>query len=151
MRETLGLSLYILHIVERSSGQIKVTYPSFSLGSLIEVAERKVREFIRSETDSLQACELYTNHNIYAQIIRIDMDNPETEHNIWLYEFNKGSLSDSIQNISSFKDTNESNIRSAIYIALGRNLDVVADLVMDTLQSTLQIPSAIGTKKVKGV
>ncbi|MFX3643496.1 MAG: hypothetical protein ACE3L7_33395 [Candidatus Pristimantibacillus sp.] len=132
MSGTIGLSLFILHIVEHG-GQIKVTYPSFSLGSLIEVTERKVQEF-------------YLELDGYAQIIRIDMNNPETEDRIWLHDFkSEASLSDSIRNISTynkaFKGTNESTVRSAIYFALGRNLEACADLVMDTLLSTLQIPS----------
>ncbi|MCW3794009.1 hypothetical protein OM416_20650 [Paenibacillus sp. LS1] len=132
MSGTIGLSLFILHIVD-PGGQIKVTYPSFSLGSLIEVTERKVREF-------------YLEPDGYAQIIRIDMNNPETEDRIWSHDFkSEGTLSESIRNIrryhNAFKGTNEATVRSAIYFALGRNLEACADLVMDTLHSTLKISS----------
>lgn len=139
MRGTIGFSLFILHIVDRDF-KIKVTFPSFSLGSLIEVTERKVREF-ELEPDG------------YAQILRIDMNNPEKADLIWLHDFkSECSLSDSIRDISTYneaiKETNEATLRSAIYFALGRNLEACADLMIDTLHSTLQIPCE-GTANTK--
>lgn len=129
IKET-GLSIFILHIV--ISGQINTTRPSFSL-----------KELKIAIPDYLGVLNVPIADNLsYARIVQIDMNNPKQEREIWFFNFKCAtSLSDSISTINTeeFDRTNEALLRSIINVALGRNIEGFADLIFDTLQSTLQL------------
>lgn len=133
--------LFILHVIDE--GQSKRTIVDFSLSRLAHQAETVISNYLSNHGFSHSGSDDLQTEDGYAKIIRTLVNNPETEELIWSYSFDGQSslhfeikqLHDRVKELQANDPKvlflTEEEIRQRIYIAVGLNLRLLADNVIN--------------------
>jgi hypothetical protein len=144
MQVSLNPTLFIFHIID--GGQSKRTIPDFNPQRLVNSAETAILSYLTDHGFGDEDDEELKTDDGYAKIVCARVGDPDSEETVWSYSFDgEVSLRFAIQQLQDqfaqlqvvdapkVFTISEDEIRQKAYVAIGRNLQNLADCIADTL------------------